>query len=244
MRNLSFTDRGLSPPTRGNLLFRRHVVLLFGSIPAHAGEPPLSRISFERRPVYPRPRGGTRAPRHSLQPGGGLSPPTRGNLEPLPTRDKSARSIPAHAGEPVGRLRARSPAPVYPRPRGGTPCAHSPPALSGGLSPPTRGNPTAPDCARLRLRSIPAHAGEPARLPLRPTAPAVYPRPRGGTPHATEIDDDDIGLSPPTRGNRLAAAVAAYGARSIPAHAGEPAKRPIRAFEPKVYPRPRGGTSA
>ena len=52
---------GLSPPTRGNRPDVRQTYRLFGSIPAHAGEPApcLSR----NRPcwVYPRPRGGTSA---------------------------------------------------------------------------------------------------------------------------------------------------------------------------------------
>ena len=50
-----------------------------------------------------------------------------------------------------------------------------------GLSPPTRGNPSAANASRIEPRSIPAHAGEP-------------PPSRMGA-------DARMGLSPPTRGN-------------------------------------------
>ena len=50
---------GLSPPTRGNLAVWRCHPSLFGSIPAHAGEPTPATGSDTHTPVYPRPRGGT-----------------------------------------------------------------------------------------------------------------------------------------------------------------------------------------
>ena len=132
---------GLSPPTRGNRLLRRVVGRFFGSIPAHAGEPwalvrPCYYLEVYPRPrggtppaprcyqtlgVYPRPRGGT-LPFAIISPlGCGLSPPTRGNL-PVHVLDAvAARSIPAHAGEPLSRAKCIAWTTVYPRPRGGTP---------------------------------------------------------------------------------------------------------------------------
>ena len=50
-----------------------------------------------------------------------------------------------------------------------------------GLSPPTRGNRLKPRAVGARLGSIPAHAGEPLRLPNNQRGRGVYPRPRGGT---------------------------------------------------------------
>ena len=98
-----------------------------------------------------------------------------------------------------------------------------------------------------RLRSIPAHAGEPphstagrSKIPL---MISVYPRPRGGArtskpstflpglspptrgSHARDIGHETPGgLSPPTRGSRAPTsfAVSYFTERSIPAHAGEP----------------------
>ena len=70
---------------------------------------------------------------------------------------------------------------VYPRPRGGTRGRGSSCRRTFGLSPPTRGNPTAATAAAGVFGSIPAHAGEPAALTDDPAFARVYPRPRGGT---------------------------------------------------------------
>ena len=50
------------------------------------------------------------------------------------------------------------------------------------------------------------------------------------------------GLSPPTRGNRIAGQRRIVKPGSIPAHAGEPKALHGRILYPAVYPRPRGGT--
>ena len=55
-----------------------------------------------------------------------------------------------------------------------------------------------------------------------PIVATVYPRPRGGTNNAVDIDGSIAGLSPPTRGNRLFERLPGRFHRSIPAHAGEP----------------------
>ena len=71
---------------------------------------------------------------------------------------------------------------------------------------------------------------------------AVYPRPRGGTQHVDNGAWFCPGLSPPTRGNLAEQWAMAGRARSIPAHAGEPRSGRRKTSNPKVYPRPRGGT--
>ena len=53
----------------------------------------------------------------------------------------------------------------------------------------------------------------------------VYPRPRGGAGYQLGIDGLLKGLSPPTRGSHLGRDRDADLVRSIPAHAGEPARR-------------------
>ena len=153
----------------------------------------------------------------------GLSPPTRGNQMRPSIGRRMRGSIPAHAGEPSrrrGRARQRA---VYPRPRGGTIIGDAlrPPVM--GLSPPTRGNLRrhCPDAGT--EGSIPAHAGEPTRRAACPARKSVYPRPRGGTHAPAPQYRAAKGLSPPTRGNREPRVIFAVPARSIPAHAGEPA---------------------
>ena len=49
--------RGLSPPTRGNLVMSWRKMGELGSIPAHAGEPHDNRARHASDEVYPRPRG-------------------------------------------------------------------------------------------------------------------------------------------------------------------------------------------
>ena len=176
--------------------------------------------------------------------GSGLSPPTRGNLQPTRLRDSGQRSIPAHAGEPcIGLLPFQS-LMVYPRPRGGTVWTEGKAPRALGLSPPTRGNQSTARAVRAGSGSIPAHAGEPDEQGSETAARRVYPRPRGGTPRRSFACHTSDGLSPPTRGNPLGASPCRNGKRSIPAHAGEPPAAPCPRREPAVYPRPRGGTPA
>ena len=131
---------------------------------------------------------------------------------------------------------------VYPRPRGGTISGKCRQARERGLSPPTRGNPVRRERRQRRLRSIPAHAGEPVADAPRPLAIEVYPRPRGGTRRLAIGYTRTAGLSPPTRGNRGLTRRPFRLSRSIPAHAGEPPNRDRRRPATGVYPRPPGGT--
>ena len=119
------------------------------------------------------------------------------------------RSIPACGG-------------VYPRPRGGTRIPADTRLDGQGLSPPTRGNHADGGFFDGELRSIPAHAGEPLAYSVSVQSATVYPRPRGGTTRRLVRAMAVMGLSPPTRGNLVPVEYAEVGARSIPAHAGEP----------------------
>ena len=111
-----------------------------------------------------------------------------------------------------------------------------------GLSPPTRGNRIYSGYRGVRLRSIPAHAGEPCPSARESRPIRVYPRPRGGTASEVVLTLTSVGLSPPTRGNRLHLLSPSSCRRSIPAHAGEPAYSTAALLTTPVYPRPRGGT--
>ena len=214
------------------------------SIPAHAGEPFVTRLPRGRAEVYPRPRGGTKRSHGSCVIEDGLSPPTRGN----PRYGGRRPDIGAVYPRPRGGTSARdsspgSPRAVYPRPRGGTRPDDDRRRQSVGLSPPTRGNRVIPPPLLPYRRSIPAHAGEPRACQSPPSAAAVYPRPRGGTSLAGASSGRPAGLSPPTRGNPRIAPLLRPRRRSIPAHAGEPPRSTKIRRVTKVYPRPRGGTA-
>ena len=136
-------EKGLSPPTRGNLYEALEKALADGSIPAHAGEPHSAGGVHANTEVYPRPRGGTAVACRRCAARSGLSPPTRGNLRHREPAILPARSIPAHAGEPYTNMGRH--------------------IRTSGLSPPTRGNPFPRASSQTSNRSIPAHAGEPPR---------------------------------------------------------------------------------
>ena len=214
--------RGLSPRVRGNP--RR----LFwpwrnpGSIPACAGEP----VAGQR--AYPGLRG--------------LSPRVRGNPDWDLLARRLLRSIPACAGEPLTGTLAHRVHRVYPRVCGGTQSTQNPRLPVMGLSPRVRGNLVCVGTCCVRLRSIPACAGEPIQQQQHQNLRGVYPRVCGGTFSLTPSPAGGTGLSPRVRGNLLGRGGVAARERSIPACAGEPWCR-IRSKSPSsVYPRVCGGT--
>ena len=89
--------------------------------------------------------------------------------------------------------------------------------------------------------SIPAHTGEPIRRPPRRRRREVYPRPHGGAALHMSAHHDSQGLSPPTRGSPSRYGADGLGARSIPAHTGEPTCADSGGTGRTVYPRPHGG---
>ena len=198
------------------------VVVIAGSIPACAGEPPALFGVIDTAEVYPRVCGGT-------VPGG------RG-------RRGGAGSIPACAGEPQGSRPAGVLDEVYPRVCGGTHRRRMPPAAGLGLSPRVRGNRHCGLRAAVVSGSIPACAGEPHRRIIRRPGKRVYPRVCGGTAPAHHPAAWQAGLSPRVRGNLCQAAYQAAGTRSIPACAGEPGLSRCCRRSVWVYPRVCGGT--
>ena len=233
---------GLSPRVRGNRGRGAAGEGESGSIPACAGEPATTcRRSCARR-VYPRVCGGTppcpcRAPSTT-----GLSPRVRGNRLDVGADCVADGSIPACAGEPplfcpFARLRG-----VYPRVCGGTTEDAFRDGATTGLSPRVRGN-RPQHVAHLPIAgSIPACAGEPAKLAPTDGSWRVYPRVCGGTVVRTVADAERVGLSPRVRGNPAVVVGVAQVDGSIPACAGEPPPRPRSAEAGGVYPRVCGGT--
>ena len=236
------TSGGLSPPVRGNLCYRLRRFGPGGSIPARAGEPLSTSSIHTRRPVYPRPCGGTHHHHQQDLYREGLSPPVRGNQDLMPSLFGSKGSIPARAGEPDWFCCRVEPSKVYPRPCGGTYTLVQASSNNQGLSPPVRGNlyGLLPVCRT--SGSIPARAGEPIALALFWRVPRVYPRPCGGTCHLSSFLPRYLGLSPPVRGNPRYGRSPCCLSRSIPARAGEPILLDHCRPDGGVYPRPCGGT--
>ena len=91
----------------------------------------------------------------------GLSPRGRGNLPVLSSQAHRPGSIPAWAGQPVGRQSVSAMRWVYPRVGGATTLGHTQPSRVKGLSPRGRGNLGEIRLALFLERSIPAWAGQP-----------------------------------------------------------------------------------
>ena len=122
---------------------------------------------------------------------------------------------------------------------------HSPPRTN--LSPRVRGNHLAPPRPSLRIRSIPACAGEPSKRRAQSYRAQVYPRVCGGTQRRARPPGRVLGLSPPpppprVRGNHRFDLRRRKFPRSIPACAGEPETTTGQTAEAPVYPRVCGGT--
>ena len=213
-------SHGLSPRMRGNRSAPPDYPNKDRSIPAHAGQPGYDRVVGLHKGVYPRACGAT--PRiHAYKPtGGGLSPRMRGNPYPTALAIASARSIPAHAGQPLCDSESVQAVRVYPRACGATALRCSYVLQAMGLSPRMRGNQRNYIKAMLDTRSIPAHAGQPRPFRYAPALRPVYPRACGATLTAVAILPISRGLSPRMRGNRIRAATRASTLRSIPAHGG------------------------
>ena len=166
----------------------------------------------------------------------------RGNLEHGRSVGQHSGSIPAYAGEPLGRAYTHPRCAVYPRVCGGTVYVRLRIAKADGLSPRMRGN-QGYDFYEVRSnRSIPAYAGEPNTKNFSAKPGWVYPRVCGGTGHCQRCGALVSGLSPRMRGNRVLRQTVVTYSGSIPAYAGEPrALVELIGYEP-VYPRVCGGT--
>ena len=234
--------QGLSPHTRGNLLFAIMGGPYNGPIPAYAGEPPCVATGGLAPRAYPRIRGGTVWNGPAQKASSGLSPHTRGNLRKLIDLLKPLGPIPAYAGEPF-RSRRRSSTPgAYPRIRGGTTLRLGLVECNTGLSPHTRGNRHSNGPRERVPGPIPAYAGEPAFERVAAAFDGAYPRIRGGTHRAQGYIERAEGQSPHTRGNLIRVRIGARDRGPIPAYAGEPSLKSSRSTENRAYPRIRGGT--
>ena len=213
----------------------------FGPIPADAGEPLQSSMSWIHLRAYPRGRGGARRCAAIGIAMRGLSPRTRGSPVGRRAELVGRGPIPADAGEPSARTGGSCSRRAYPRGRGGASGPRDGDDAPVGLSPRTRGSRRVP-VLRWRWRGpIPADAGEPSRSTARICTCWAYPRGRGGAEHVETERSAGEGLSPRTRGSRAHARAGALGEGPIPADAGEPRGSLGEDAVLGAYPRGRGG---
>ena len=159
----------------------------------------------------------------------------------IESRDSWIRSIPAWAGEPLPTITPNALLKVYPRVGGGTQHMFAVSCRGSGLSPRGRGNLGHRRIEAIRIRSIPAWAGEPGGLDGRRPSHWVYPRVGGGTRSFTPSRACTRGLSPRGRGNLNDDGEPVWPTGSIPAWAGEPPEGGRAGRLGTVYPRVGGG---
>ena len=111
-----------------------------------------------------------------------------------------------------------------------------------GLSPRVRGNRAAAANHAACIRPIPACAGQPASRSSSVRLLRAYPRVCGATQRFSKHVDNDRGLSPRVRGNRVNAAIRGNNQGPIPACAGQPGGRITRRQRAWAYPRVCGAT--
>ena len=237
-----FDVPGLSPRMRGNRNDDEVATLIRGTIPAHAGEPWGSTSWAWHRRDYPRACGGTRIREGRNAVEQGLSPRMRGNPRKSRSSARPARTIPAHAGEPILMNQENKSTRDYPRACGGTIPGSPIHSSTLGLSPRMRGNLYRLDDQRQLDGTIPAHAGEPSSARISGISSRDYPRACGGTGRSASIASPAAGLSPRMRGNRLFPSARDLPLGTIPAHAGEPAIITTPHGCAWDYPRACGGT--
>ena len=93
-----------------------------------------------------------------------------------------------------------------------------------------------------KMRSIPAHAGQPFARYASDYLHEVYPRACGATQKVARHILNRYGLSPRMRGNPTRTFPFRVRRRSIPAHAGQPVLRFVHLSIARVYPRACGAT--
>ena len=148
-------------------------------IPACAGNTRTTRAGSGARPVHPRVRGEHAGMSDSLSPPVGSSPRARGTLANPCQRRCGGRFIPACAGNTLIFFLSPLPPPVHPRVRGEHPGRSGRRSDADGSSPRARGTRAERAERRLRLRFIPACAGNTTAAQDAETTPSVHPRVRG-----------------------------------------------------------------
>ncbi len=209
-------------------------------IPAGAGNTVPRIISLSSSTVYPRWRGEHSASLMPIIGLGGLSPLARGTRRQRIVRLPLHRFIPAGAGNTSTLSITTDREPVYPRWRGEHPNGSALSYPQIGLSPLARGTLKVLKNIGFRTRFIPAGAGNTGKTNIGVRVVPVYPRWRGE--HKIHIDKHRvcIGLSPLARGTLYYNRWTRYGARFIPAGAGNTNMGSAVNEIKTVYPRWRG----
>ena len=231
---------GSSPRGRGTRRCprRRHRRGRF--IPARAGNTGIEVLGEVVWAVHPRAGGEHIDWRRLFRFGAGSSPRGRGTRESRPIGAHPHRFIPARAGNTRHVVLAISSRSVHPRAGGEHRSLIPRNSRASGSSPRGRGTRARRHPGRLRLRFIPARAGNTPRSTRRWPRRTVHPR-AGGEHRARTLGRSlSPGSSPRGRGTRSVLAHLLGLRRFIPARAGNTDCRDARGGTSPVHPRAGG----
>ena len=231
--------RGPSPRARGKQIAVHALLASGGTIPAGAGETPIFCGWSCGCGDHPRGRGGNRHCRHIDEQGEGPSPRARGKLTFLLPHRTRRGTIPAGAGETGDCARGGRGGGDHPRGRGGNIGKGSCCLAHWGPSPRARGKLRRRTKPHTCLGTIPAGAGETARL----CGQWDHPRGRGGNALRARCNWSKGGPSPRARGKLISYRRSVGDVGTIPAGAGETGRRAEESREAGDHPRGRGGNA-
>ena len=191
---------GSSPRARGTVLD-----LLRGQdgarfIPASAGNGSRGFMSSSTRAVHPRERGERKNKLSDLNDHLGSSPRARGTVLQEGAAGGLHRFIPASAGNGRARLGSGRWGSVHPRERGERASRAAIRASRCGSSPRARGTVLHVGSRAVRLRFIPASAGNGVRQLFQGRLKPVHPRERGERQYGVKQVTHQHGSSPRARG--------------------------------------------
>ncbi len=217
VRNQCSSSCGSSPRMRGTLSPLTVPGRPRRFIPAHAGNTPVPAVCVRAPPVHPRACG-----EHRQQVQGHRS---------------IVRFLRAHAGNTGGPTGAWPPPPVHPRACGEHGADTRPRFFSDGSSPRMRGTQDQARNRSVRIRFIPAHAGNTLHWRRDSRGHTVHPRACGEHFGRLLGASGKSGSSPRMRGTQRTVSSEKRQIRFIPAHAGNTRSRPRRCQGCSVHPR-------
>ena len=193
---------GSSPRVRGTLDLRGYAQRNHRFIPACAGNTSLSDVNVLRLPVHPRVCGEHATVKTQRPIPLGSSPRVRGTPQRPLCMKFAIRFIPACAGNTRASEGPQTGHAVHPRVCGEHSGAVPAPVATTGSSPRVRGTQRARIVDWLRIRFIPACAGNTRRAPSGARSLTVHPRVCGEHQITINVKPTNGGSSPRVRGTR------------------------------------------
>ena len=206
-------------------------------IPARAGNTMRAMPPRSAAPVHPRTCGEHLDFAVIFGKASGSSPRVRGTLLSGFWTLVSGRFIPARAGNTNSSRRRLPGKTVHPRACGEHRKLAEEDVTNFGSSPRVRGTQPAAAFERLRVRFIPARAGNTGGRSASARGSAVHPRACGEHSVPQAGDGGCAGSSPRVRGTRAATSISQSVGRFIPARAGNTIASPICSRPASVHPR-------